>query len=448
MASKRASAFTYNSDGELCCESVNISQLRLELEDNVHQPTPFFVYSESQIRYNVSSYQDALKSSGFQSYSLGYALKANSNLYLLNIISDLGCRAITVSGNEIKVAMAAGFDPSKIIFNGNGKQTWEVDLAIINDCLLNVDSKFDAQRIGHSARALGKSPRLLIRVNPHLDAKVHPYNSTALKDSKFGVPIEDVTDVIDNLMNCCPDALVVGFHCHIGSTVRDVKVYEDVARTLVELVEDLRVSGRGKHLQCVNIGGGLGIDYEKHVVCGLSCGDKSQQGTPWDLARAVAPVVSGKGLELILEPGRSIIGDTALLIADVIGVKSNGSRSFLVTTAAMTEIIRPSLYSAYHHITLVNPNSTDNTVEEEFDVVGPVCESGDFLGKNRSLRRPRQGSLLAVWDVGAYCFSMASNYNLRGKVAEVLVTGNIWKLIRRPETLEDLLRCYPSRCEL
>lgn len=409
-------AFSVDDAGFMKCEEVRIRDIQDTLDSS-----PFYVYSKGQLTSNYLAYQRAL--SGLNSI-IGYAIKANNNLRIVEHLRSLGSGAVLVSGNELRLAMRAGMDMTKTIFNGNGKTVSELEFAVKCGCLINIDSEFDLEHIRLAANKMSVTANVLIRINPDVDPQVHPYVSTGLASSKFGIRNSHLQWFLDQIK--LSDKLhLVGVHCHLGSTIKKVDIFKDAADIMIRFIEQIRSQGF-KDLEFLNIGGGLGIDYMR---------EGEQIPSPDDLINSIRPQLKQAGLTIIVEPGRSIIGNTSIMVSKVIGVKSNGSKRFIVVDGSMSELIRPSLYDAYQFITLTEPGGA----EDVFDIVGPVCESADFLGKDRKLPLPAEGSGLAVMDAGAYGFAMASNYNMKVRPAEVLVDGNKWQVIRRAETFEDLL---------
>ncbi|EME32177.1 Diaminopimelate decarboxylase 1, chloroplastic [Galdieria sulphuraria] len=413
----------YDKHGFLWCEELKVA----DILENVGT-SPFFLYSKSQLVSNFESYLNATK--GMDAI-IGYAIKANNNLSLLRILASRGSGAVLVSGGELMLAEKAGFDLHKTVLNGNGKTISEISVAVTKECLINVDSEFDLEHIILSSKQVGKRARILIRINPDIDPQVHPYISTGLANSKFGIRNTHLEWFLNRIKQEQSYLDLVGVHCHLGSTIRQVKIFKDAATIMLDFVSIIRNAGF-HGLQYLNIGGGLGIDYERqgHSI-----------PTPEELVGSIREKVKEAQLTLIIEPGRSIVGNTGMLISRVIGVKSNGNKEFIVVDGSMAEVIRPSLYDAFHWIGLITPNSNELS---KFDVVGPICESADFLGKDRMLPRPEEGSGIAIMDTGAYCYAMASNYNMRLKPAEILVDGKQWKYIRRRETFEDMMHLYDS----
>ncbi|KAI3769737.1 hypothetical protein L6452_00850 [Arctium lappa] len=415
--------FTKKDDGYLYCENLKVQEVMEAVEKR-----PFYLYSKPQITRNVEAYKDALK--GLNSI-IGYAIKANNNFMILQHLRSLGCGAVLVSGNELRLALRAGFDPTRCIFNGNGKQLEDLVLAAQEGVFVNIDSEFDLDNIVSAARIAGKKVNVLLRINPDVDPQVHPYVATGNKNSKFGIRNEKLQWFLDAVKSYPDELKLVGAHCHLGSTITKVDIFRDAAAIMVKFIDEIRA--QGFDINYLNIGGGLGIDYY-HTGTILP--------TPRDLIDTVRELVLSRNLNLIIEPGRSLIANTCCFVNRVTGVKTNGTKNFIVIDGSMAELIRPSLYDAYQHIELVSPPPPDSAVST-FDVVGPVCESADFLGKNRELPAPARDSGLVVHDAGAYCMSMASTYNLKMRPPEYWVEedGSVAK-IRHGETFEDHMRYF------
>ncbi|KAL1202184.1 Diaminopimelate decarboxylase 2 [Cardamine amara subsp. amara] len=415
--------FTKSSDGFLYCEGTKVEDIMEAVERR-----PFYLYSKPQITRNLVAYKEALE--GVRSV-IGYAIKANNNLKILEHLRSLGCGAVLVSGNELRLALRAGFDPKKCIFNGNGKLLEDLVLAAQEGVFVNVDSEFDLNNIVEASRISGKQVNVLLRINPDVDPQVHPYVATGNKNSKFGIRNEMLQWFLDEVKAHPKELKLVGAHCHLGSTITKVDIFRDAAVLMIEYIDEIR--RQGFEVSYLNIGGGLGIDYY-HAGAVLP--------TPMDLINTVRELVLSRDLNLIIEPGRSLIANTCCFVNHVTGVKTNGTKNFIVIDGSMAELIRPSLYDAYQHIELVSPTSPEAEVSK-FDVVGPVCESADFLGKDRELPTPPKGAGLVVHDAGAYCMSMASTYNLKMRPPEYWVEddGSITK-IRHAETFDDHLRFF------
>lgn len=408
----------YHKNGYLYCEDLKVKDIQEEV-----QYSPFYLYSLAQVEANYTAYQEALKD---LNAIVGYAVKANNNLTLLKRLNELGSGAVLVSGNELKLSLAAGFDLKRTILNGNGKTLDELVLAVEHGVLINIDSEFDLKHIQQTTKQLNNPANVLIRINPDVNPEVHPYVSTGMKNSKFGIRNEKLDWFLseiknDNLLN------LVGVHCHLGSTIKKVRIFRDATDIMVDFMRIIEKEGFS--LNYLNIGGGLGIDYER---------SGEEIPTPMDLIDSIRDILP-EHITLIIEPGRSIIGDAAVFVNRVTGVKTNGNKHFIVTDGSMSELIRPSLYDAYQHIEFIEPVEGKM---ETFDIVGPVCESADFLGKERKLPTPSEGTGLVVCDAGAYCHAMNSNYNLKMSPPEYLVDGDKLTCIRRVETLDDYLRLF------
>lgn len=388
---------------------------------------PFYLYSKAQITRNFEAYREAL--AGLNSI-IGYAVKANNNLKVLEHLRELGCGAVLVSANELRLALHAGFDPIRCVFNGNGKLVEDLVLAAKEGVFVNIDSEFDLENIVIAARVAGKAVRVLLRINPDVDPQVHPYVATGNKNSKFGIRNEKLQWFLDTIKSFPNELKLVGAHCHLGSTITKVDIFRDAAILMVKYIDEIR--SQGFDLEFLNIGGGLGIDYY-HAGAVLP--------TPMDLIDTVRELVLSRDLNLIIEPGRSLIANTCCFVNRVTGVKSNGTKNFVVIDGSMAELIRPSLYGAYQHIELVSPPSPDAEFST-FDVVGPVCESADFLGKERELPTPAKGAGLVVHDAGAYCMSMASTYNMKMRPPEYWVDNGSLVKIRHGETFDDFLKFF------
>ncbi|CAN1255916.1 Bifunctional dihydrofolate reductase-thymidylate synthase [Linum perenne] len=393
--------FSKSSDGYLYCENVKVQDVMETVERR-----PFYLYSKPQITRNVEAYKNALE--GLNSI-IGYAIKANNNLKILEHLRKLGCGAVLVSGNELRLALKAGFDPTKCIFNGNGKLLEDLVLAAEEGVFVNVDSEFDLENIVAASRIAGKKVNVLLRINPDVDPQVHPYVATGNKNSKFGIRNEKLQWFLDAVKAHSNELKLVGAHCHLGSTITKVDIFRDAASLMVNYIDEIRA--QGFEVDYLNIGGGLGIDYY-HSGAVLP--------KPRDLIDTVRELVLSRNLNLIIEPGRSLVANTCCFVNRVTGVKTNGTKNFVVIDGSMAELIRPSLYDAYQHIELVSPTPPDAEVST-FDIVGPVCESADFLGKERELPTPSKGTGLVVHDAGAYCMSMASTYNLKMRPPEYWV---------------------------
>ncbi len=400
-------------NGSLYLEGVSLSDLAREIG------TPLYVYSASYIRERVRAYYEA-----FPGSLVCYAVKANFNPEVIRVAGEEGAGADIVSGGELLCALKGGIDPEKIVYAGVGKTREELELAVDKEILMfNVESEEEIYVLNDIADRIGKRVRVSVRVNPDVDPKTHPYIATGLRKSKFGVDIENAKDLFKKAADL-KNLDVVGVHCHIGSQILDVSPYEEAVSKVMDLCDDL--IREGFEIRCVDIGGGLGIKYRP----------EDREPTPGDLAKAVRPHLSRLDLQVILEPGRSIVGNAGLLIAEVLFVKNKGHKHFIIVDAGMNDLIRPSIYDAYHHIVPVEDRDENYVIA---DIVGPICETGDFLAKDRRIRDLRRGDLIAVLSAGAYGFSMASHYNVRPRPAEVLVENGSYRVIRSRETYEYIL---------
>lgn len=411
--------FYTKDDGYMYCDSLKVDDIRERVPER-----PFYLYSQDRVTTSYQAYAEALK--GMDNI-LCYAVKANNNLQIMKHLQGLGAGAVLVSGNELKFAQAAGFDTTRTVFNGNGKLPWELEAAAEAGVLVNIDSEFDLTNIAAAGRKVGKKVRVLIRINPDVDPQVHKYISTGLASSKFGIRNSHLQWFLDAIRE--EEFLeLVGVHSHLGSTIKKVSIFRDAAEIMVGFVKQIKEDGFD--LKFINLGGGLGIDYDhKGEVI----------PTPKDLIDAIRDKVLAADLTLLLEPGRSMVATCGALVNEVTGVKTNGTKNFVVVDGSMSSLIRPSLYEAYQHIELTAPSSAP---QETYDVVGPVCESADFLGKDRVLAKPSAGDGLVVHDAGAYCMAMASSYNLQMRPAEYWVKDGELERIRRAETVEDHLDMF------
>jgi diaminopimelate decarboxylase len=404
--------------GELHFEDVSLERLARE------HGTPLFVYSRAAMLQALAAYQRGLAG---RSHLICYAMKANSSLAILQTLVRAGCGLDIVSGGELERALAAGCAPGRIVFSGVGKTRTEMRRALeVGIGCFNVESRGELDVLDEVARSLGRRARVSIRVNPDVDAKTHPYISTGLKDNKFGIAHAEVLQTYRHAA-ACAGLEVVGIDCHIGSQITDAAPYLDAMDRVLDLVAAIEADG--PRLQHLDFGGGLGIDYN---------GDNppaADELWPRLLARLDARGYGDR--TVMIEPGRSIIGNAGVCLTEVLYAKPGEHKNFLIVDAAMNDLPRPAMYEAFHRIEPVRPREGDTP--QVWDVVGPVCESGDWLGRERALA-VRPGDLLAVLSAGAYCMSMASNYNTRGRAAEVLVDGGQATVIRQRESAADQMR--------
>jgi len=400
-------------NGTLHIEEASLSEVANEFG------TPSFVYSRKSIEEAFSKYQKAF---GNQRHLICYAVKANSSIAILHLLAKMGSGFDVVSGGELKRVLLAGGDPKKTVFSGVGKTAQEIkDALSANIKCFNIESESELERISHIAKLEGKSANISLRVNPDVDAKTHPYISTGLKENKFGVDIKDAINIYRRAKDL-PNLNIAGIDCHIGSQLVDIAPMRDAAIKVVELADAL--AKIDIHIHHIDFGGGLGIRYQNETPAG-------QQ----ELVEVLLDVVGTREYEILIEPGRSIVGNSGVLLTRVEYVKLGRDKNFLIVDAAMNDLARPALYDAHHEIVNVIENKTQKT--HAFDVVGPICETGDFLGKNRSLSA-EEGDMLAIMSAGAYGMTMSSNYNTRPKAAEILVNGSKCEVIRDRETIEDL----------
>lgn len=447
-------SFYYDVEDKLYCGTTSLRDIISSIPSSIQ--TPFFLYSKERIINNFMSYKTAFtnlitKPFGIDTF-ISYSLKANFNPHLLKIFKDHNSWCSLVNENELKLALKVGFKGNNLIFNGNGKTKSEIKLAIENDCFLNVDSLFNLEHTIQMAKSLDKLAKIVIRINPSIDAQVHQYLNTSIKTSKFGVNLNQIDNLIEIINKNSNFVRLVGYHCHLGSTITSIDVYRQCIECLIDLVNHTKQKFKLNTIEYLNLGGGLGIDYEKYAYRTKEISNESQNKvlpTPNDLASALAEyLVDFKEIKIIVEPGRSLIADASVLVTRLIGTKTNENRNFYVVDASMVECIRPSLYSAYHHIDFIDKENLDQQNKSFYDVVGPVCESGDFLGKSRYLSKiiNEDNFYMVVFDVGAYCASMASNYNMHSRPSEVLVSYefNDMKLeeIRKAETFEDIIKPF------
>lgn len=392
----------------LCCEQLTFTQLADKFS------TPLYVYSQAALSEAFQNYQTAFAK---LNPLICYAVKANGNLSILKHFASLGSGFDIVSGGELQRVLAAGGDAGKTIFSGVGKNEAEIEFALNAGVLcFNVESIPELERINTVAGKMGKTAPISLRINPDVDAKTHPYISTGLKANKFGIAFADALATYQHAA-ALPHLRITGIDCHIGSQLIDLSPLVEACDRLLVLVEQLDVVGI--KLEHIDLGGGVGIVYHDEAVPDLQA-----------YADAVALRLSDRGYKVILEPGRSLVGNAGTLLTRVEFVKHGEEKNFVIVDAAMNDLMRPALYDAYHHIETVEPKNSTAFVA---DVVGPICESGDFIGKDRSLAC-EAGDLLAVRSAGAYASSMASNYNTRPRAAEVLVNGQEAKLVRLRET--------------
>jgi len=401
---------------ELFVEKVAISKLAKKFG------TPIYIYSQEKLESNFNAYKTGFK--GIDTI-VCYAMKANSNHSILKLLARLGAGADIVSGGELYRALKAGIKPQKIVYSGVGKTTQEIEFALKSNILMfNVESFEELEKINKIAGKLKKKARISFRVNPNVDAHTHKYITTGKEGNKFGIRYEDALDIYIKASKM-KNIEVVGVDSHIGSQILDVAPFKLAAEKMSALIDKLEENGID--IKYIDIGGGLGIKY--------TATDKPQK--PIDLRKLIMPIYSKyKGKTIIVEPGRAIVGDTGILVGEVLYRKTSGTKNFIITNLAMTDLIRPALYESFHNVLPVKKSSKKQQVA---DIVGPVCESSDFIAKDRKFPIPEQGDFIAVECVGAYGRAMASQYNSRLRGTELLVNGSRVKVIRKAETIDDLM---------
>ena len=381
--------------------------------------TPSFVYSEERIVENFLTIKRAFSST---TTDICFAVKANSNIGILQILARQGAGFDIVSGGELARVLKAGGDPKKIVFSGVGKQDWEIIEGLQNRIrCFNVESAAELEKIAQIASSCGQIAPVSLRVNPNIDAKTHPYISTGLAESKFGIKIESAEHLFQRAHED-PYVNLVGIDCHIGSQITEIEPFRAALNILINLVQ--RLAGKGINLSHIDIGGGVGIKYKDEEVINWK-----------DFASEIKKSMKDIPQRLILEPGRSIVGDAGLLLAQIILLKNNGQKNFAVVDAGMNDLLRPALYGSWHEIISVEKRTHPEPLD--WEIVGPICETSDFLAKGRSLSII-EGDLIAILDCGAYGFSMSSNYNSRPKAAEILIADKSHFCIRDREKISDL----------
>ncbi len=402
-------------NGQLHVESVPLSDIAARFG------TPCYVYSRAALEAALDEFKQELI--GLDSL-VCYAVKANSNLAVLDVFARHGAGFDIVSIGELKRALTAGADPQKIVFSGVGKSVSEMTFALITGILcFNVESESELIRLNEVAASLGKKAPISLRVNPNVDARTHPYISTGLKENKFGVAYEDALRIYQHAASL-PNIEVIGIDCHIGSQLLDPAPFAEALDKLLQLIDQL--AAKGIFLHHIDLGGGLGICYKDEIT-----------PTVKSYLQPLLHALKERRLKILLEPGRRLVGNAGILLTKIEYLKPGEVKNFAIIDAAMNDLARPALYDAWHDIVPVAPRSGET---RSWEIVGPICESGDFLGHNRPLTI-EPGDLLAVMSTGAYGMVMSSNYNTRPRAAEVMVDGSQIHLIRRRETVEELYAC-------
>lgn len=401
--------------GELYCENLPLAQLAQQVG------TPCYVYSYATLHHHFKVFDDAFRD---VPHLTCFSVKASSNIAILKLFGSLGGGVDIVSGGELFRARKAGIPGDRIVYSGVGKTCEEIDYALREDILLfNIESPQELEAINERASHLGCKARIALRVNPDVDPRTHPYISTGMKKNKFGIDIEGaITEY--RRAKTLSNVEIMGIDCHVGSQLTEISPFVDALRRLRMLME--RLEAEGIVVQYLDLGGGLGITY-----------DQEAPPHPREYARAILRELDGLPCTLIFEPGRVIVGNAGVLLTRVLYTKQTPSKNFVIVDAAMNDLVRPSLYGSYHHIQPVRPMGEE---AQMVDVVGPICESSDFLARDRGLPPVQAADCLAVMSAGAYGFSMSSNYNSRPRAAEILVKGERFYTIRERERWEDLIR--------
>ena len=401
------------NDGKFSIENVLVEDIIKKFS------TPSYVYSKKIILDNYLNFKKQFED---MNHLICFAVKSNPNIAILNLLAKNGAGFDIVSGGELQRVIAAKGDPKKVVFSGVGKSQEDIELAIKHDILtFNVESEAELYRIQNTAKKLNKKASISIRVNPDVDPKTHPYISTGLKDNKFGVDEKNAISMYKIAKEL--DAIEIkGIDCHIGSQITELQPFEDSIKKLLALIDYLK--SIDILIEHIDIGGGIGIQYSEETPPTFA-----------DYGKTVKNILKERDLKIIFEPGRALIGKAGILLTEVEYIKNSSEKNFLIVNAAMNDLIRPSLYEAFHEIINLSPSDSE---KKNYDIVGPVCETGDFLGKDR-LISSEENNILAVLDVGAYGMSMSSNYNSRPKAAEILVDDNKSYLIRNRENFADLI---------
>lgn len=383
--------------------------------------TPCFVYSEGAITSAYQSFHDAFS---MHPHRICYAVKANSNLAILQTLATLGSGFDIVSGGELARVLKAGGDPGSVVFSGVGKQDWEILSALEHQIsCFNVESASELRRIARLAAGINAIAPISIRVNPDVDPNTHPYIATGMKENKFGVSVDEAITLYQEATGLS-SLKIVGIDCHIGSQITELRPFLDALTRVLSLVDELEA--QAITLQHIDLGGGIGVQYRNEVPIEIG-----------DFASAIGQAMSGRPQSLMFEPGRMIVANAGVLLTTVNTLKGNDEKNFAVVDAAMNDLIRPALYSAWQEVTPVTLKEDGAVPESNWDIVGPVCETGDFLAKDRMLSL-EEDDLLAILSAGAYGFVMSSNYNSRPRSAEVLVSGSQHYCVRKRESIEDL----------
>ncbi|MBW1766096.1 MAG: diaminopimelate decarboxylase [Deltaproteobacteria bacterium] len=406
--------FQYKNN-ELHCEEIPVANIAKDVG------TPLYLYSYATLRRHFRAFDNAFE--GIRHLTC-FSMKSNSNLAVLRLFALEGGGVDIVSGGELFRALKAGIDPEKIVYSGVGKRVEDLEYALRSDILMfNVESSQEILRLNEVAGRLGRKAKIAIRINPDIDPQTHPYVSTGLRENKFGIDInrslEEYTLAVE--LN---NLIVPGISCHIGSQLTQVGPFVEAIKKLMDLIK--RLAKAGVHIDYLNLGGGLGITY-----------NSEEPPHPKEYASAIKEELDIKNMTLILEPGRVITGNAGILITKVLYTKATNEKRFIIVDAAMNDLMRPSLYDSFHGI---QPVKISGRTKTKADIVGPICESGDFFAKEREVESFEPGELMAIMSTGAYGFSMSSNYNSRPRVPEVMVKDDQYFIVRARETYEDLVR--------
>ena len=402
-------------DGELHCEGVRAADIA------EHCGTPAYVYSKATMLHHYGQIEDAFSP---VSPLICYSVKANSCLAVIQILGEAGAGFDIVSGGELYKVLRAGQSADKIVFAGVGKTRAEMEYALKKDVFIfNVESEPELKQLADVAAAAEKVARVSLRINPDVDPRTHAYTTTGSEANKFGIAIDKAPEYA-RAVEKCEHLEFMGFHVHIGSQLTEVEPYAEGVEKILHLIE--RCTSEGIKVKCVNLGGGFGIFY---------VGDEAKSAH--DFAAPVVPLLEKSGLKVIMEPGRFIVGNAGILLTRVVYVKHSKTKTFVICDAAMNDLIRPALYGGHHRIWPVAPKDEEKKIK--VDVVGPICESGDFFARDREIPAVEQGDLLAIFSGGAYAMVMSSNFNSRPRVCEVIVDGESFEVVRRRETYEDLV---------
>ena len=400
-------------DGKFYIENLLVENIAKEFG------TPSYIYSKKII---LDNYLDFKNQFNDISHLICFAVKANPNIAILNFLAKNGAGFDIVSSGELQRVIAAKGDPKKVVFSGVGKSKEDIELAIRHDILaFNVESEAELYRIQSIAKKLSKVVSISIRVNPDVDPKTHPYISTGLKDNKFGIDEQNAISMY-TIAKELDSIEIKGIDCHIGSQITELQPFEDSIKKLLVLIDHLK--SIDILIEHIDIGGGIGIQYSNEVPPTFS-----------DYAKTVKHILKDRDLKIIFEPGRALIGKAGILLTEVEYIKNSSEKNFIIINAAMNDLMRPALYGAFHEIMNLSPTESE---KKYYDIVGPVCETGDFLGKDRFLSA-LEGNILAILDTGAYGMSMSSNYNSRPKSSEILVDDDKLHLIRNRENFADLI---------